>query len=75
MDAIINFLETIGNAISSVISFVISFFQDVIYMIQITGKVLAQLPSYLSWMPPQMSALLLILLAVVVVYKILGREG
>lgn len=75
MDAIISFFETIGEAISSVISFVISFFQDVLYLIQITGKVLAQIPDYLSWMPPKLSALLVVIFAVVVIYKVLGREG
>ena len=75
MDAVISFFQGIGNAITSAIDFVVSLISDIVYMIQLTGKFLAQLPGYFSWMPPEISALLLVLFAIVVIYKILGREG
>lgn len=75
MDAVVSFFSGIGNAIVSVFDFVISFFSDLIYVIQLLGKVVLSIPSYFSWMPGSISALLVTLFAIVVIYKILGREG
>lgn len=75
MNAVISFFQGIGNAITSAFDFVVSLISDIVYMIQLTGKFLVQLPRYFSWLPPQISALLLVLFAIVVIYKILGREG
>lgn len=75
MKAIADFLQAIGNAIVAAIDFVIGFFQDIVYIIQLTGKVLVQIPSYFSWLPAELLAIILTIFAVVVIYKILGREG
>lgn len=75
MDAIINFLKGIGAGIVAAFDFIISFFQDVIYIIQLTGRFLAQIPSYFAWLPPQLLGLLVVLFSIVVIYKIMGREG
>lgn len=75
MKAIADFLQAIGNAILAAINFVVGFFQDIVYIIQLTGKVLAQIPSYFSWLPAELLAIILTIFAVVVIYKILGREG
>lgn len=75
MDAVISFFKGIGQAITSAFDFVVSLVSDIVYLVQITGKFLTQLPSYFSWMPAEISALLLVLFTIVVLYKILGREG
>lgn len=75
MDTIISFFEGIGKWLVGVIDFVVSFFGDLIYVIQLTGKVLAQIPSFFSWMPAEIVTLLVVLFGIVVIYKILGREG
>lgn len=75
MDAVISFFQGIGNAITSAFDFVVSLVSDIVYLIQLTGKFLGQLPGYFSWMPAEISTLLLILFTIVVLYKILGREG
>lgn len=75
MDAIVSFFTGIGDFLVSVIDFVISFFSDIIYVIQLLGKVVFSIPSYFSWLPGGVSALLITLFAIVVIYKILGREG
>lgn len=75
MDAIVSFFTGLGNFLVSVIDFVISFFSDLIYVIQLLGKVVFSLPSYFSWLPSGVSALLITLFAIVVIYKIIGREG
>lgn len=75
MDAIVSFFTGLGDAIVSAFDFVISFFADIVYVIQLLGKVVLSIPSYFSWLPGSVSALLITLFAIVVIYKILGREG
>lgn len=74
MQAIVDFLSGIGNAILAGIDFVVSFFEDLVYIIQLTGKFLAQLPSFFSWLPAPVVSVLLTTFAIVVVYKIAGRD-
>lgn len=74
MQAIIDFLSSIGSAILAGIDFVISFFEDLVYIIQLTGRFLAQLPSFFSWLPAPVVSVLLTTFAIVVVYKIAGRD-
>lgn len=74
MQAIIDFLSGIGSAILAGIDFVVSFFEDLVYIIQLTGKFLAQLPSLFSWLPAPVVSVLLTTFAIVVVYKIAGRD-
>lgn len=75
MKDIIEFLKGIGNAISSLIDFLISFVQDIVYIIQLTGKFVVNIPSYFSWLPSAAVALIVSIFGIVVIYKIMGREG
>lgn len=74
MQAIVDFLSSIGSAILAGIDFVVSFFEDLVYIIQLTGRFLAQLPSFFSWLPAPVVSVLLTTFAIVVVYKIAGRD-
>lgn len=75
MSGVVSVLQAIGNSIVSLVDFVISFFGDLIYMIQLLGKIVLQIPIYFSWLPPEILALVVLIFAIVVIYKILGREG
>lgn len=75
MNALLDFLKGIGNAIVSVIDFVMGLFEDLVYMIKLLGQVVLNIPNYFSWLPPQILALIVLIISIVVVYKILGREG
>lgn len=75
MDAIIEFFKGIGTAITSIIDFVIGLFEDLVYMIKLLGQVVLNIPNYFSWLPAEILALIVVLISVVVIYKILGREG
>lgn len=75
MDAIIKFFTGIGNAITSVIDFVISFFSDFLSLL----KLLAIVPQYVAdtfrWLPDQFLMMAGLIISIVILYKILGREG
>lgn len=75
MTAVIEFFKGIGNFLVSLADFIISFFQDLIYLIQLLGKVILSIPTYLSWIPSPFIPMLITLFSIVVIYKILGREG
>lgn len=75
MRSLIKLLKNIGKIITTIVTFVISFFKDLVYVIELTGKFLAQLPSYFSWLPTELLTILLVIFSIVVIYKILGREG
>lgn len=75
MDAILNFFSGIADAISSLFDFVFGIVSDLVYLVGLTGKFLAQIPAYFSWLPSQLVTLLVTIFAIVVLYKILGREG
>lgn len=75
MSGVIAFFEGIGNFIISITDFIISFFQDLIYMITICGKVIGAIPGYFAWLPNSFQVLLISLFGIVFIYKILGREG
>lgn len=74
MKAIVDFLSGIGDGIMAVVDFVIGFFEDVVYVVKLTGEFVLQIPSYLSWLPPEVLAIVVTIFTVVVLYKILGRE-
>lgn len=75
LDAIIKFFNGIGNAITSVIDFVISFFTDFLSLLKLLAVVPKYVASSLRWIPDQLLAMAILLISIVILYKILGREG
>lgn len=75
MQAIIDFFNTIGNVISTVIDFVVKMFSDLVFMLKLLANFFASLPSYLSWLPSAAVSSIVLIFTIVMIYKILGREG
>lgn len=75
MSALIEFFRGIGSAIVTVIQFVINLFKDLVYMIELLVTVVLNIPNYFSWLPSELITLFIVIISVVVMYKILGREG
>lgn len=74
MKAITDFLGGIGNGLMMIVDFVISFFEDVAYIIKLTGEFVLKIPEYLSFLPAPVLAIVISIFTVVVIYKVLGRE-
>lgn len=66
-----SFFQTVGE----LIAYVFGLIDDTVYVIKLLGKVIIRLPDLFSWLPSQIVALLLLTITVVVLYKVLGREG
>lgn len=69
------YIVGIGELFVSIYEFVLDFFADVVYVIKLTANFVARIPSYFSWLPAPVLALVVSIFAVVVIYKVLGREG
>ena len=75
MDGIMAFFKGIGDVIVGIIDFVVSFFRDLIYVISLLGNMLLQLPNMIGWLPSACISLTVTLFGIVIIYKIMGREG
>ena len=74
MQAIVDFLSSFADGVIAIWTFAIGFLKDTLAFI----RVLTTLPQYLgrmlSFIPGEILTALLLILAVVIVYKILGRD-
>ena len=75
MKGILDFFESIKDGIVTAYQFLVGLIEDIAYMVEMVGKFVAKIPSYFEWLPKEILAIVLVGFAIVVVYKILGREG
>lgn len=74
MRELISFIKGIASAIGAFFGFVFSLIEDIVYMVQMTAKMLAEIPNYFSWLPYPLLALMVTAITIAVLYKVLGRE-
>lgn len=75
MQAIIDFLVSIGKIILGLVDFVYGLICDMVYVVQLTTRAVAAIPALFAILPGACVTLIVAIFAVVVIYKILGREG
>lgn len=75
MDAIIEFFTGIVDLLTGAVDFLIGVIADIVYIAQLTAKAASSIPSYFTWLPSPVVAMIVTIFGVVVIYKILGREG
>ena len=75
LETIKEILFNIGNFFTTIFDFVVGFVNDIISVVKYTGQAIAQIPQLLEWINPTLIGMLLAAFAVVIIYKILGREG
>lgn len=75
MQVIIDFFAGFGNAITSVFEWFAGFIEDTVYFVQLLGEAVAKIPSYFSWLPSEALVALGVLVGVIVICRVLGREG
>lgn len=75
MNAIFDFFTGIGETLIAVLEFIIDFFRDIAYIVKLTGEFVLNIPTYFQWLPAPALALIVTIFGVVVIYKVMGREG
>lgn len=74
MGAIFDFISGIADGVSAAIEFLGGLISDLAYVVTLIAETVTSIPTYFSWLPAPVLALLTSILAVVVIYKILGRD-
>lgn len=75
MSAVFDVLSAIADAIVGVFDFIVSFLMDLVYIVQLIGSILLQIPTFFSaWLPPELAGLLVLIVTVAAIYKIAGRD-
>lgn len=75
MGAILDVLSGFIDLCIFVVDFIISTIRDLLYMVGLLGELTVNLPDYLGWLPSSIMTHFLVIISIVVVYKIIGREG
>ena len=76
MQAVINAINGIADGIRAGLDFLADMVADIVAMAEMLADGLVALPAWFGYFfPPGLVAGLLAVFAVVVIYKILGREG
>lgn len=70
-----NFFLSIGSVITGLVDFVIGFIGDIVYVVKLCASFVAKIPQLFSWLPAEVLAIVVLTFSVVVIYKIMGREG
>lgn len=55
--------------------FLIQMIKDVVYVVTLCNDFVKKIPLMFSWLPSPIVSVIVIIFAIVVIYKILGREG
>lgn len=75
MIAILEFFSGIGDAIVAVFDFIVGFFRDFMQFLQLLVNLPEILANLINWIPSVYVPGFLLIFSVVILYKILGREG
>ena len=75
IEKLVDFFLSLRDILSGLINFVVGTVEDLVYVVTLCGRFVLKIPSYFSWLPTGVVALIVTVFAIVVIYKILGREG
>ena len=75
LDSIMEFFSTLFEPILTLLDVVLSFFSDIMYMLGLLVGFSYNLDSILAFLPSPFVSSLVLVFGIVVIYKILGREG
>lgn len=70
-----SFLQTIADFFIAIFNIVMSLVNDIINMVKMLGEFVVHIPDLFSWLPAEVVAIIVSIFGVVVIYKVLGREG
>lgn len=74
MGAIIDFFQGIGNALVSLVNFIVDLVSDLVWFVGLIGEMIPVMPAFFTWLPAGLATILGSCIAVVVVLRILGRS-
>lgn len=75
MQGALSFFQGFADATLSLFDFFFAIFEDTISFLKLIAKMPGYIARALAWIPPQLYVGIGILFTIVILYKILGREG
>lgn len=75
LETIANFFTGIADVVTSLIDFVVGIVTDLVYVVTLCNEFVMKIPAYFAWLPSSVITVIVTIFAIVVIYKILGREG
>lgn len=75
LESIANFIEGIANSFEAILDFLKDFISDSVYVIEVCGKAILFIPKLFGWLPSSVALLAVGVFSIVIIYKVLGREG
>lgn len=74
LQGIFDVLKKIGDFFTSIVDFIVTLFEDIVKFIKLLGTFAAKIPDWFSWLPASVLALIVILVGVVILIRVLGRD-
>lgn len=68
-------IQNIGSFFTGIGTFIKDLIQDIVYMISVLTVISGGVLSYFSWLPLVTATIFSTVIAIVIIYKIIGREG
>lgn len=75
MGALIDFFKGFAEIVSSLVDFVYGIITDLLYVVALLGSLIVKIPDMIGWLPSACITLVVTTFGIVLIYKILGREG
>lgn len=70
-----NTLTNIANFFVSVWEFITNLFKEIGMMVSFLGQIVTTVPNYFRWLPTSVLAVLILTFSIIIIYKVIGREG
>ena len=74
MSAILDFFASIGRYIFFAFDFLISTVNDLVNMLDLLEEVALHLPDYMGWLPSPIVTFIMLVISVVIMFRIIGRD-
>lgn len=74
MSAIIEAIKSFITFITNIVTFAIELLKDLVYYVQVLLGVTTSIPRWLSFLPAVMLPPMVACLALVIIYKVIGRD-
>lgn len=75
MQALIDFFSGFADLLYAAGQFLIGVILDLVYVVGLLGSLMVKIPDMIGWLPSACISLTVTVFSIVLIYKILGREG
>lgn len=75
MQALVDFFKSIVETISTFLDFFWTSLTDSVYIVRLSMQFISDIPSYFSWIPMEIYAILAVTISIFLILRIIGRDN